>query len=126
MATVDPLFAQWLQAAANFAVVTDAAATARWGATAIATTRTTAIATKTDAEAEAARQLAFFARGPFAIDVHEFAATDWMETLGTVVTIGSDDLDYGAGVDVFVIEVEVDRTTGLSLVTVIRPLRPVS
>lgn len=126
MATVDPLFAQWLQAQADYVVVTDAAGLARWSATAVTTSRTTAIATKAAAQAEAERQLAFLGRGPFAIDVHEFASTDWLESLGLVVTIANDDLGYADGIDVFVIGVESDASTGISAVTVLRPLKGLS
>ncbi|WP_454279940.1 hypothetical protein [Sphingomonas sp. Marseille-Q8236] len=124
--SVDPLFAQWLQAQADYVVVSDAAGLARWAATAVTASRTTSIATKEAAQAEAARQLAFFSRGPFAIDVHEFASTDWLETIGLVVTISNDDLGYADGIDVFVLGVESDAQTGISAVTVLRPLKGVS
>jgi hypothetical protein len=126
MAAVDPLFAQWLQAQADYVVVTDAAGLARWAATAVTTTRTTAIATKAAAQAEAERQLAFLGRGPFAIDIHEFASTDWLESIGLVVTISSDELGYAGGIDVFVLAVESDASTDISAVTVLRPLKGIS
>lgn len=126
MAVVDPLFAQWLQAQADHVVVTDAAGLARWAATAVTTARTTSIATKAAAQAEAARQLAFLSRGPFAIDVHEFASTDWLASIGLVVTISNDELGYADGVDVFVLGVESDTSTGISAVTVLRPLKGLS
>ncbi|HEX8485067.1 hypothetical protein [Sphingomonas sp.] len=126
MSAVDPLFAQWLQAPADYAVRADAAAVARWGATALTTERLTGIATKAAAEAEANRQLTFFGRGPFAIDVHQFVGTDWIGALGSVVTIAIDQLGYDAGIDVFVLEAEIDRASGTSNVTVLRPLRSLS
>jgi hypothetical protein len=121
--SVDPLFAQWLQAEADFVVRTDAAAQALWGATALTTERVTSIATRAHASAEADRQLAFFARGPFAIDEHELPGTDWVRSLGQVVTLTIDQLGYSSGVDVLVLEVTVDRTTGMSSVTVLAPLK---
>lgn len=124
MASVDPLFAQWLQSANDNVVRMDAAALARWGVTALTTERVTAIATKAAATVEADRQLAFFSRGPFAIDVHQLLGVDWIAALGTIVTLTIDDLDYANGADVLVIEVEADRATGLSTVAVVRPLRP--
>lgn len=123
MASVDPLFAQWLQKGADEVVRTDAAAVARWGATAITSERTTAIATRAAAIVQADRELAFLSRGPFALDVHQLVGTDWAASIGTVVHLTSDDLDYAEGQDVFVIEVEVDRSIGISTVTVICPLR---
>lgn len=124
MASVDPLFAQWLQSANDNVVRMDAAALARWGVTALTTERVTAIATKAAATVEADRQLAFFSRGPFAIDVHQLVGVDWIAALGTIVTLTIDYLDYANGADVLVIEVEADRATGLSTVAVVRPLRP--
>jgi hypothetical protein len=120
---VDPLFAQWLQGAADYVVRADPAIKARWGATALETERVTGIATKADAATQADRELAFFARGPFVQDVHQFVGTDWISAIGTVVTIFNDELGYDAGVDTFILDAEVDRGTGISTVTVLRPLR---
>ncbi len=126
MANVDPLYAQWLQREADYVVRADAASSARWGATALSTEKLTAIATLAGASIEGDRQLAFLARGPFAIDVHQLVGTDWADAIGTVVTLTGDRLDYDEGVDVFVIAAEVERSTGLSSVTVARPLRTLS
>ncbi len=125
MAVVDPLFAQWLQSTADHVIRSDDGVAARWGATALTTERVTGIATRVAANDEADRQLAFFARGPFAIDVHQLLGTDWAAELGHVVTLSIDRLGYDAGVDCFVLEVEADRATGISAVTVLRPLRGV-
>jgi hypothetical protein len=124
MASVDPLFAQWLQASADYAVRSDVAAAARWGATAKTTERVTAIATKAAADVEADRQLAFFGRGPFAEDVHELVGTDWVNEIGRVVTLSIPELGYDNGVAVLVIAAESDRAAGTSTVTALRPLRP--
>lgn len=123
MTAVDPLFAQWLQNEADYALRHDDAQAARWGASAVTSERLTGIATKVAAEAEADRQLGFFARGPFAEDVHTLPGTDWLASLGRVVRLVGDRLGYDAGADVFVIGVDADRATGLSSVTVLRPLR---
>lgn len=123
---VDPLFAQWLQAPADYAVSSDAAASARWGATALATERLTGIATRAAAIVEGARQLAFLSRGPFVQDAHQFVGTDWIGAIGTVVTITNAELGYEGGVDAFVLDAEVDRAAGISTVTVLRPLRAIS
>lgn len=123
---VTPLFAQWLQSAADYVVRTNAGAADRWGATALTTERLTGIATRAAATAEADRQLSFLARGPFGIEAHELVGTDWIGAIGTVVTMISDDLGYAAGLDVFVLEVDVDRGTGISVVTVLRSLGAVS
>ncbi len=122
MAVVDPLFAQWLQADADYVVRADATMVARWGTTGVTTERRTGIATLAAAIDESDRQLAFFARGPFAIDVHQLTGTDWLSELGRVVTLSIAELGYDAGVEVFVLGVEGDRATGLSDVTVLRPL----
>lgn len=126
MSAVDPLFAQWLQSDADQVVRTDAAVATRWSASAATTERLTGIATRAAAEAEGDRELAFFARGPFAVDVHQVVGTDWGAELGRVVTIAIDQLSYDAGVDVFMLEVEADRATGMSAITVLRPLRGLS
>ena len=123
MSSVDPLFAQWLQSTADHVIRTDAGIAARWGDTALTTERVTGIATRVAASDEADRQLGFFSRGPFAVDVHQLLGTDWAADIGRVITLSIDRLGYDAGVDVFVLEVEADRTTGISSVTVLCPLR---
>lgn len=123
---VDPLFAQWLQMAADYVVRQDATAFDRWGTSALSSERLTGIATRLSATFEGDRQLEFLSRGPFVQDVHQFIGTDWIAAIGTIVTIANDELGYEAGVDTFVLEVEVDRTVGISTVTVLRPLRSVS
>ncbi len=120
--TVEPLFAQWLQADASFAVRADEAAAQRWGDTARTVERTTGIATLADAKAEADRQIAFFALGPFAVDAHEMPGTDWGEELGRIVRMTADDLGYSRGIDVFVIGIDVDRAAGVSTLTVLCPI----
>ena len=56
---VDPVFAQWLQDAALWALGQDATALARWGETAVLSERITGMANRADALDEAARQLAY-------------------------------------------------------------------
>lgn len=87
------------------------------------TERITAIAAKADAYSEADRQLAFFSRGPFATEVHSVVGTDWENSLGRVVTFFNERLGYAAGIDVMVIGIELDRASGMSDVTVLRPFR---
>lgn len=123
MATVDPAFARWLQDEADFTLRSNAIESARWGASSITSQRVTGIATRAAAETEADRVLAFFQRGPFAEEVHEVVGTDWQGSIGTVVTFIIDQLGYDNGLDVFVLAAECDRATGLSSVTVLRPLR---
>jgi hypothetical protein len=120
---VDPLFAQWLQAAADYAVSTDGDVSSRWGTTALSTERVTGIATRAAALIEGNRQLAFLSRGPFAIEAHQLVGADWVQSIGTVVTLSCDDLGYAAGLNVFVLDAEDDHSTGLSVITVLRPLR---
>ena len=126
MAVVDPLFAQWLQADGDYVVRSDAGTSGRWGATAITTERMTGIATSIAAETEADRQLAFFARGPFALETHQLVGTDWAGEIGRVVTITIDELGYDDGLAVLVLGASVDRSIGISSVTVLRPLRGLS
>ena len=123
MAAVDPLFAQWLQAPALYAVRTDPGGVGRWASTALTTERDTGIASRVAAEIEGDRQLAFFSRGPFAIDVHQLLGTDWQACIGLIISVSIDQLDYDAGVDVMVLKADPDQSTGLSQVTVLRPLR---
>lgn len=120
MATVDPIYAQWLQADGLWLVQDDATLKTRWGARAQTSQRMTTIATKADAIAEAARQLAFMG-GPLVIDEHTLSG-EWGDYVGRVITITGNRLGYNAGVAVFVIGAEDNRATGLSNVTVIRRL----
>lgn len=122
MAAVDPLFAQWLQDDSLTVVRVQAAIATRWGESAQTSERVTGIATKPAAQAAADRDLAFFSRGPFAIDQHLLRGDDWHREIGFVVTLESDQLGYAGGLDVFVLGAEVDRPTGLSTVTVLVPL----
>lgn len=122
MAAVDPIYAQWLMAEALFKVATDATMTARWGTTAKTTDRITTIATEADAAAEAARQIAFLGgNGPLAIEEHELVG-EWATYLGQIITLTIDRLGYDAGLNVFVIGAQDDRSAGTSIVTVIRRL----
>ena len=118
--SVDPIYAQWLQAAALFHVEEDAVLGGRWGDSALICQRTTSIASKADAAAEALRQLDFLG-GPLVIDEHEVPSS-WASRIGQVVTLTIGELGYDGGVDVFVIGAADDLATGLSTVTVIRRL----
>lgn len=118
--TVDPVFAQWLQDEGLWSLVEDAAAIGRWATGAVTSERMTSIAFEADADAEAARQLAFL-KGPLVIDEHVLKG-EWRGYRGQVITITGDRLGYDAGVDVYVLAVEDDLAAGLSTVTVIRRL----
>lgn len=122
MPAVDPLFAQWLMSDADH-VVRSVAAPLTWGATAIVAERVTGIATLAGAAAEADRQLGFWSAGPYAIEVHRLIGLDWEKERGQIVTLTIDQLGYDAGIDVFVIEVETDRTIGVSEVAVLRSMK---
>lgn len=120
MASIDPIYAQWLQADGRWLTAEDGALRARWGDKALTTQRMTTIATKADAEAEAARQLAFL--GPVAaIDEHLLLGS-WQQYRGQVITLSINQLGYDQGVHVFVIKADDDEATGLSRVTVLRRL----
>lgn len=121
-APVESLFAQWLQADSLWLTRIDADTAARWGATAMVSERVTGIATAAEAQAEAGRQLAFHGRGPFAIDVHTVSGAEWIDRLCQIVTLTGDQLGYEGGVDVLVLEAQVDHATGLSTLAVLRPL----
>ncbi len=117
MSLVDPVYAQWLMADCLWALATDAAGDARWGSTGMVKVRQTRLATRADAEAEAARQLAFMG-GPLAIDSHLLTGT-WAAFRGRVITITGNRLGYQDGKDVFVLGAEDDRAAGTSRVTVL-------
>lgn len=121
MTLVDPVFAQWLMADSLWSLAEDAASAARWGDSGLTKERRTTIAMKADAEAEAARQLAFIGAGPMVIDQHLLIGR-WEQFRGQVITITGTQLDYDAGVDVFVLGVEDAWATGTSRVTVLRRL----
>ncbi len=141
MTTVDPVFAQWLQAAALYHLESDETLSARWGARTQSSERITPLALQPDAEAEALRQLAFLG-GPLVEDEHLLVGT-WADRLGQVISIESEQLGDQAvtvtlggeiltlgGADVtlggpalcFVIGAQDDRATDLSRVSVLRRL----
>lgn len=120
MTVVDPVYAQYLMSQTLWAVASDDAAATRWGATAAIKERRTTIATKADAEAEAARQLAFMA-GPLVMDEHVLLG-QWVRYRGQVVTITGNKLGYDAGAEVFVLGAQDALATGTSVVTVLRRL----
>lgn len=118
MATVDPLYAQWLQSEALWAGAEDNAAIVKWGSTANTGERLTSIAFRDDATAEAARQLDFL-KGPLVVDEHILRG-EWRSFRGSVITLTGPRLGYQDGIDVFVLGAEDNLTTGLSTVTVLR------
>jgi len=120
MSLVDPVYAQWLMADCLWSLATDAAGDGRWGKTGMAKERQTTIATREDAEAEAARQLAFMG-GPLVIDSHLLRGR-WAAFRGQVITITGKRLGYDAGVNVFVLGAEDALASGTSRVTVLRRL----
>jgi hypothetical protein len=120
MATVDPVFVQWLTANALWHVVSDAALEAKWAELAVTTERLTPLALKSDATAEGERQVAFLG-GPLAVDTHLLAG-EWRGYIGRVITLTIGHLDYDEGEDVFLIGAEDDLARGLSTVTVLRQL----
>jgi hypothetical protein len=120
MSTVDPLYAQWLQSASLTAVVDAEALFERWGKTAQVLERKTTLALRADAQAEAARHLAFFG-APLVQDEHQLMG-QFAPYLAQVIRITCPKLGYDGGVDVFVIGAEDNRATGLSRVTVLRRL----
>lgn len=120
MTLVDPVFAQWLLAESLWALTTDEASATRWGDSALTKERQTTIATKEDAEAEAARQLAFMG-GPMAIESHLLLGR-WEPVRGQVITITGDRLGYDGGIDVFLLGAEDALGAGTSRVTVLRRL----
>jgi hypothetical protein len=122
MTLVDPVYAQWLMARCQWTETSDEAGAARWGKTALTRERQTTIATKADAEAEAARQLAFMGGGgPMVVDDHVLLGR-WQPYRGRVITISGDRLGYAGGVDVFVLGAQDALATGTSVVTVLRRL----
>lgn len=120
MAAVDPVFAQWLQDEGLWLVQQDAVLAARWGNLALTSERMTTIATKADAAAEATRQLAFL--GPVAAIEEHLLVGEWAAWRGQVITLKIKQLGYDAGIDVFVLGAEDDRSAGTSRVTVLRRL----
>lgn len=120
MTMVDPVYAQWLMADCLWTLAKDDVLDARWGESALTKERQTTIATKEDAEAEAARQLAFMG-GPLVIDSHLLLGR-WEPYRGQVITITGNKLGYEAGVDVFVLGAEDALASGTSRVTVLRRL----
>lgn len=120
MTTPQPLFAQWLQSENLWQVNRDAVASSRWGDNGVVASRSTCIAHKADAAAEAERQLAFLG-GPLVEEEHILPG-EWRGRIGQVWTITIDQLGYDAGIPVFIIDAADDRASGLSTVGVLRRL----
>ena len=120
MASVDPVYAQWLQSDGLHQVATDAIAKGRWGTRAVLSARMTAIAQKADAEAEGQRRIAFLGT-PAVVDRHQLKGK-WAWAIGQVITLTGPKLGYDGGVGVFVLGAEDNYATGLSTVTVLRRL----
>ncbi|MCC7097263.1 MAG: hypothetical protein IT472_08800 [Thermomonas sp.] len=120
MASVDPVFAQWLQDGGLWLASSDAVLVARWGAKAVTAERMTCLATLAGATAEQTRRAGFFGV-PMAVEQHLLTG-QWLGFIGQVISISGPQLGYGGGVDVFVIGAEDNRATGLSSVTVLRRL----
>lgn len=122
MTAIDPAYAQWLIADALWQVSTDATLAARWGSSAQTTERVTTIATKADAAAEAARQIAFLGGGgPLVIEEHELPGA-WRQYQGRVINLTIDRLGYDTGLNVFLIGAQDNGANGTSTLTVIRRL----
>lgn len=122
MSLVDPVYAQWLMARCLWAVSTDEAAADRWGTSALTKERQTTIADKADAEAEAARQLAFMGGGGSMVLDEHLLLGQWARYRGQVITITGKRLGYAGGVNVFVLGAQDNLATGTSVVTVLRRL----
>jgi len=121
MPAVDPQQAAWLRSEELLAVASSAPAAAKWGAVALDTRITSAIALKVDADAEAVRQLAFVGAGPIAVDVL-LVPGNQIELIGKVVTLTTDKGGYSAGVDVFVLTADEVDTPGFTKLLVLRRL----
>lgn len=111
--TVDAGYVEWLRSMALYASATDAALAARWGDRAVESEILSPIALKADADAEAARQLAFFG-GPVAFDVEEVAGRQ-VGLIGCAVTF------EGEAEAVFVINAQ-ELVGGRTQLVVIRRL----
>lgn len=120
MAVVDPQFAAWLRSEELLAVATNAAAAAKWGAIALDSRISSAIALKADADAEAARQLAFVGVGPIGVDAL-LVPGNQIELIGRVVKLTADKGGYAAGIDVFVLHAD-EAETGFTKLIVLRRL----
>ena len=120
MAAVDPGFAIWLKDRALFSPTTDAGIAGAWGDDALETEIITPFASKADADAEGARQLAFMS-GPLVIDTHVVPGLR-ADLYGTAQTIQADRLGYEAGVAVFVIGAEEAENADQTTLTVVRAL----
>jgi len=120
MASVDPLVAQWLQSDGLWSVSESAPMRQRWGETAITAERMTTLSTANDAANEGARVIAF--RGQPMVEDQADLPGAFVSAIGRIITIEHPDLEYEAGMDVFVIGAEDDWATNVSRVTFLRRL----
>lgn len=119
MALVDPEYAAWLSRDENQAVATSAPAAAKWGALAVDTEISSAIAGKVDADAEAARQLAFMGVDPPAIERLRVPGNQ-IGLIGHVVKLHATKAGYAGGLNVFVLFADETSEPGSTVLTVLR------
>lgn len=120
MSLVDADFAEWLRSEALMARAVDAPTDAKWGALAIDTRISSALALKVDADAEAVRQLAFLT-GPPVVETLRVEGKQ-IGLLGRVVTLRTATGDYAGGVQVFVLGADESEQGGGTRLTVLRRL----
>lgn len=121
MTLVDPDFAEWLRRDEVLAVAFDSVAATRWGALALDTRTSSPLAFKADAEAEAARQLAF-RPGVLAVETLRVPGQH-VGMIGRMVRLTASKGGYSAGVDVFVVGADETVSPGGTIFTVLRRLQ---
>ena len=111
---IDSAYALYLQSQERIAVITDAPLAARWGAIAASVSASSCLTVEADANAEAARQIAFIG-GPIAEDVAMISKlVDGAALRGRTITLD--------GQIVFVLGSGVDHASGVSTLNILRRL----
>jgi hypothetical protein len=122
MTTPDAALAEWLQSQSRLTSAEDAATAAAFGDEAAVSTILSPYALKADADAEAARGLAFLKLPAVEehIDVDTTAAVETI--IGRCVTITAPSPGYEAGALVYVVGGDRDRASGAIMLNVLRRL----
>lgn len=122
MSGPDPAFAEWLQSASKLTSAEDAAVAAAFGGDARESSAMSPYALKADADAEAARSLAFV-KAPHVEEVVQVSGTGIVAARrGRCVTITASAPGYTGGALCFVLGGDEDRASGNTVLQVLRRL----
>lgn len=120
---LDPAYADWLQAPERRVAVEDGTLSVRWGTRARTDEASSPFVVESDAQAEAARQIAFLGGPVCEEEILVPASLNVAALRGRCVNVTiAGDADYASGPLVFVLGGDVDHATGTTALAVLRRL----